>query len=112
MRNVIAAAAFLVAVFTLPNLQSFAEQEGPRLDISKIDSVKEIEPAIFEIVVSLQDNSRATLRMNGSTLTALGDRINRVGSNKHVNPTRSSPYTRPSPQTDCSTEFLACAFFA
>jgi hypothetical protein len=51
-----------------------------KLAVSKIDTVKEVEPAIFEIVVTLQDNSKATVRMNAFTLTTLRDQLNRVGS--------------------------------
>jgi hypothetical protein len=77
--RILAATIFLLSAFGLTISPSVAEQTLLRLDISNIDSVKEVEPAIFEIVVSLQDRSKATLRMNAFTLMALGDQINRVG---------------------------------
>ena len=73
--------ATLVVLIALVNSPGFGEQRNTdqKLAITNIDSVKEVEPAIFEVVVALQDGSKATLRMNAFTLMALGNQINLIG---------------------------------
>ena len=50
-----------------------------KLEIAKIEGINEVEPATFEIVVSLHDGSRTILRMDALALQALA---NHVGSHQ------------------------------
>jgi hypothetical protein len=42
-----------------------------KLAVTEINDVAEIEPAIFEIAVTLQDGRKAMLRMNGPAFNQL-----------------------------------------
>jgi len=50
-----------------------------RLNITKTSSVREVEPGLVEVVVALQDGSKATLRMNIFTARSLGMQLSRFG---------------------------------
>jgi hypothetical protein len=50
-----------------------------RLNISKATSVREVDPGILEIIVALQDGSKASLRMNIFTARNLGVQLARFG---------------------------------
>ena len=49
--------------------------EKQKLEISDVLSCKEVEPAIFEIELRLDDGQLATLRLNGFTLQSLRHQI-------------------------------------
>jgi hypothetical protein len=55
---------------------AFAQDQ--KLAVTKVESVKEVEPSIVEIVVTLANGSKATLRMNVFTMQDLGARFNRI----------------------------------
>jgi len=42
-----------------------------RLEVKSIEHVEEIEPAMFEIVVRLEDGTTATLEMGSTTIRCL-----------------------------------------
>lgn len=45
--------------------------ESMRLEVKSIEHVEEIEPAMFEIVVRLEDGTTATLEMGSTTIRCL-----------------------------------------
>jgi hypothetical protein len=55
---------------------AFAQDQ--KLAVAKVESVKEVAPSIVEIVVTLENGSKATLRMNVFTMQDLGARFNRI----------------------------------
>jgi hypothetical protein len=50
-----------------------------RLTITKATSVRQVESGIVEVVVALQDGSKAALRMNVYTARNLANQLNRFG---------------------------------
>jgi hypothetical protein len=46
-----------------------------KLEIKKIEGINEVQPAVFEIVVSLQNGSRTILRMDAYALQALANPV-------------------------------------
>jgi hypothetical protein len=57
---------------------SASPAQDQKLAVTKVESVKEVEPSIVEIVVTLENGSKATLRMNVFTMQDLGARFNRI----------------------------------
>ena len=51
-----------------------------KLVIAKIQGINEVEPAIFEIVVSLEDGSRTILRMEEAAFQALANHFGASGN--------------------------------
>jgi hypothetical protein len=60
-------------------LASPAIAQDQKLAVTKIESVKVPEPAIVEIVVMLENGSRATLMMNVFTMQNLAAQLDRIG---------------------------------
>ena len=50
------------------------------LAVTKVEAVEEIGPGIFEVRVLLEENSMATLRMNGPTLCSLADMVSQYAT--------------------------------
>lgn len=66
-------AAFIFAVLVVGG--TAAQVTDTKLSVSKIDAVEEVEPAIFEIAMTLEDGSKAQLRMNALTMEALNQAL-------------------------------------
>jgi hypothetical protein len=50
-----------------------------KLAITEFNDAVEVEPAIVEVAVTLQDGSKAVLRMSVFTVTALRQKLNQIG---------------------------------
>jgi hypothetical protein len=74
------AAASILAVAVLTSASSQAQQPiAQTLSVTKVESVREPAPAIIEVVVALEDGSKATLRMNAFTMSVLRVQLNAIG---------------------------------
>jgi hypothetical protein len=74
------AAASMLAVAVLTSASSQAQQPiAQTLSVTKVESVRESAPAIIEVVVALEDGSKATLRMNAFTMSVLRVQLNAIG---------------------------------
>jgi hypothetical protein len=74
------AAAIILAVAVLTSASSQAQQPiAQTLGVTKVESVREPAPAIIEVVVALEDGSKATLRMNAFTMSVLRAQLNAIG---------------------------------
>jgi hypothetical protein len=74
------AAASILAVAALTSASSQAQQPiAQTLSVTKVESVGEPAPAIIEVVVTLEDGSKATLRMNAFTTSVLRAQLNAIG---------------------------------
>jgi hypothetical protein len=59
-------------------LASPAFAEDQKLAVKKVESVKEVQQSIVEIVVTLENGSKATLRMNVATMQDLSGWFSRI----------------------------------
>lgn len=69
----IAVSIGLVGALAMP---AFAQNQ--KLAVTKVESAKEVEPSIVEIVVTLENGSKATLRMNVTTMQDLAARFGHI----------------------------------
>jgi hypothetical protein len=60
-----------------------------KLEIAKVEGINEVEPAVFEIVVSLQNGSRTILRMDAFALQALANHVDGPALTSRRDPNKS-----------------------
>jgi hypothetical protein len=78
MKRLATICALMLAV-TLPSALMAQQPATQRLAITQIESVKEPEHAVVQIVVVLENGSRMMLQMNVFTAQSLADQIAKLG---------------------------------
>jgi hypothetical protein len=78
MKRLATIRALMLAV-TLPSASMAQQPATQKLAITQIESVKEPEHAVVQIVVVLENGSRMMLQMNVFTAQSLADQIAKLG---------------------------------